>query len=100
MTTFIAIHSPTDNGSNDDGCQATLITRTPYFTTPYQTCVERFQPIMVDCMLVAVGAWAGPEQQAGAVNVVVDVEGGDFSRWGPMEYACYARWHVRDTCIA
>lgn len=51
-------------------------------------------------MLVAVGAWAGPEQQAGAVNVVVDVEGGDFSRWGPMEYACYARWHVRDTCIA
>ena len=50
-------------------------------------------------MLIGVGVWAGPERQAGAMNVVVDVEGGDFSKWGHMEYACYVRWYVTDARI-
>ncbi|KAL9025096.1 MAG: hypothetical protein Q9180_007728, partial [Flavoplaca navasiana] len=83
-TIFTAIHSPTNSGSTEDGCQATLITRTPYYIIPYQTCVERFQLITVGCVLGAVVARAAEEQQAAALNVV-DVEGGDFSRWGPTE---------------
>ena len=33
------------------------------------------------------------------MNVVVDIEGGDFSKCGHMEYACYVRWYVTDTSI-
>ncbi|KAL8840185.1 MAG: hypothetical protein Q9176_004033 [Flavoplaca citrina] len=65
-----------------------------------QTCVERFQLITVDCMLIRVGARAAMEQQAGVMDVVMDVEGGDFNNWGPKEYAYYARWHVGDMSIA
>ncbi|KAL8658568.1 MAG: hypothetical protein Q9226_000902 [Calogaya cf. arnoldii] len=78
--TYTATSSPFNNGT--DGCQTYLFVASKI---PYETCVERFHQITIDCMLVGIGKWAESGSQAGVMNAFVDTEG-VFWNGGELEY--------------
>ncbi|KAL8882164.1 MAG: hypothetical protein Q9198_000792 [Flavoplaca austrocitrina] len=78
--TYTATSAPSNDGT--DGCQVYLLVASQI---PYQTCVERFHQITIDCMLIDVGRWAGSGSQAGAMNAFVDTDG-VFAQGGELKY--------------
>ncbi|KAL9000202.1 MAG: hypothetical protein Q9169_001104 [Polycauliona sp. 2 TL-2023] len=82
--TYTAISSPSSNDSEtvDGACQVYLLVAAK---TAYETCVERFQQITIECMLTGIGRWADEGSQAGAMNAFVDTDG-VFSQGGELKY--------------
>ncbi|KAL8840451.1 MAG: hypothetical protein Q9170_001327 [Blastenia crenularia] len=54
----------------------------PYLT--YESCVESFESITIDCMLIGIGKYAGKGHQAGVRGVVFDRSGVDGSASHPQ----------------
>ncbi|KAI4168223.1 MAG: hypothetical protein LQ343_006551 [Gyalolechia ehrenbergii] len=56
----------------------------PAFQFNYSTCVEAFQSITIDCMLIGYGKHAGKGHQSGVRGVLYNPEGKDNSSTNPM----------------
>ncbi|KAL9597412.1 MAG: hypothetical protein Q9219_005165 [cf. Caloplaca sp. 3 TL-2023] len=67
-------------------CEVNLLFYEPYPSFPftYDICVEAFQSITIDCMLIGYGKHAGKNHQAGVRGVVYNENGEDGSAENPM----------------
>lgn len=73
---------PTGRGS----CEVNILFLEPFpkFPFDYDTCVEGFQSITIDCMLIGYGKHAGKGHQSGVRGVLYNANGYDNSSTNPI----------------
>lgn len=67
-------------------CEVNILFLEPFPSFPfdYATCVEGFQSITIDCMLIGYGKHAGKGHQSGVRGVLYNANGFDNSSTNPM----------------
>ncbi|KAL8938058.1 MAG: hypothetical protein Q9211_003389 [Gyalolechia sp. 1 TL-2023] len=84
LSNFKATGIPPPRGRG--ACEVNLLFSEPRptFRFNYSACVEAFQSITIDCMLIGYGKHAGKGHQSGVRGVLYNPEGDDNSSTNPM----------------